>query len=207
MIFDLFGNKRAAQMRALAHQLGLKYSRRDEFSLRKKLGAFQLFTKGHGRKISNLMTLEDDWLVSSRAIFDYQYSIQHGKTSSTHAQTVFFMDSKQLGLPPFIIRPEYFFHRIGKFLGLVKDIEFEINPKFSKNFLIQSDYPEMMKDLVPDDLIRFFNVEYNWSLEGVNHYLIFYQSDKKIAPGTIRDFYHKGMSIVDMLKDESQSRA
>ena len=197
-----FRDRRLEKLRPLSQGLGLHFSRKEDYGLRKKLSAFKLFQKGSGRKIVNLMSKDDDWLISSYAIFDYHYTIQHGKTSTTYKQTVFFMDSKKLGLPPFIIKPEHFFHRIGKYLGLVKEIEFESEPEFNEKFLIQSEYPDMMEDLVSKDLIQFFNIENKWTLEGINHYLIFYREHKRLEPEVIKDFYRKGVQIVEMLTQE-----
>ena len=50
-----------------------------------------------------------------------------------------------------------------------------------------------------DEVLKYFSVEKNWSLEGVNYYLIFYQKRKLIPPHQIRHFYQKGMEIYKML--------
>lgn len=189
-------------MEALAGELGLEYSQKDEFKMVKRLEAFQLFKKGSFRKITNLMTKEEELLESKFAVFDYQYTIHQGKTSHTFVQTVFFMDSKKLGLPQFLIKPEHFFHRIGKYLGWVQDIEFETHPEFSGKYLVQSEFPDMLKEMIPEELMHFFSVERKWSLEGINYFLIFYHEHKRLPIETIKEFYLKGMNIVDMLKND-----
>ena len=199
---DIFGNKRADALKSLAYDLDMEYSRKDEFKFIKRMGEFQLFKAGHSKRIRNILRKDDDWLEFSTAIFDYQYTIQHGKSSSTYVQTVFFVDSKKLALPQFLLKPENFFHRIGKSLNWVKDIEFEEHPEFSRKYLIQSEFPEMFKEKVDEDFTRFFSVENKWRLEGVNYFLIFYRLHKKLPVSQIKDFYSKGLRLVEMLQDE-----
>ena len=201
---NIFGGKRRKKLEALATELGFEYTRKDEFKMVKRLGAFQLFKKGTFRQITNLMSKDIELLESKIAIFDYQYTIQQGKTSATFVQTVFFMDSKKLGLPQFLIKPEHFFHRIGKYLGWVQDIEFEAHPEFSEKYLIQSEFPDMLKEMIPEELMHFFSIERKWSLEGVNYFLIFYRERKRLPPETIKEFYLKGLDIVRMLQGDQQ---
>ena len=197
----IFGSQRTSDMKSLAYRLGMKFYGNDDYGLRKQLGAFQLFKTGHSRKIKNLMVMDDGNLQSRYAVFDYFYTIQTGKSSVTYAQTVFFMDSKQLGLPQFIIKPEHFFHRIGKALGLVKDIEFEDHPEFSSQFLIQSEFPEMVKDLVSEEVMRMMTIEKKWTLEGINYLVILYRRHKKLKLNEIESFHELGKSIVAGLQE------
>ncbi|MBT8218920.1 MAG: hypothetical protein KJP00_03810 [Bacteroidia bacterium] len=195
----LFKNKRGEQIKALAFPLGMKYSEKDEFGLIKLMGDFQLFKTGYSKKIKNILRKKDDWLQSDIAIFDYQYTVSTGKSSVTYKQTVFFINSKDLALPQFLLKPEHFFHRIGKFLNLTQDIEFETYPEFSKKYLVQGEVPSMVKDMVPEELATFFSVEKKWSLEGIHYYLIFYALHKQLPPETIEEFYKKGLKIVKLL--------
>lgn len=201
---SLFHIGRSKQLETLAGKLGMDFSRKDDFGMVKKLGNFQLFKKGSSRKIINLMTADDSWLESSYAIFDYRFTIQHGKSASTHFQTVFFMDSKKLALPQFLLKPEHFFHRIGKYLNWVQDIEFEAHPDFSEKYLVQSDFPNMLKGMMKEEVVQFFTIEDKWSLEGLNYYLIFYQNQKRLPIETIRSFHKKGLYLAKLLQEEDE---
>ena len=200
----LFKDKRGDEIKSLAYHLDMQYTKRDRYGLKKLLGQFQLFREGGGRKITNLLKKEDEWLQSKVAVFDYQYTISTGKSSQTFYQTVFFIQSKKLSLPQFLIKPEHFFHRVGKFLKLTQDIEFEEHPEFSKKFLIQGDEASLVKDALPDELARFFTIEKKWSLEGMNYFLIFYQKHKRLPPESIGDFYKKGMKIYEWLQENKE---
>jgi hypothetical protein len=201
---SFFNYDRKNELKALSSKLGMEFSEKDEFKLINRLGSFQLFRKGTFRKISNLMAMDDDWLESRYAIFDYRYTIQQGKTSRTFHQTVFFMDSKKLGLPQFLMKPENFFHRIGKYLNLVKDIEFEAHPEFSEKYLVQSEFPDMLKEMVSPELVRFFTIENKWTLEGNNYFLILYKMNKKLPSESIEEFHKKGLYLVNLLQNEAE---
>ena len=156
-------------MKKLAFQLDMEFTKKDEFSLRKRLTDFQLFQKGHSRSIYNLMIKKDDWLETQYSIFDYKYVQQHGKHAKTYRQTVFFIDSKKLELPEFLMKPEHFLHKIGKHLNLVQDIDFKEHPEFSKNYLVQSEFPEMLKEQTHPELLKFLTIEDKWTLVSIIH--------------------------------------
>ncbi|MCB0636759.1 MAG: hypothetical protein KDC54_09095, partial [Lewinella sp.] len=87
-----------------------------------------------------------------------------------------------------------------KFLGLTQDIEYTAHQRFSDKYLIQGDDPELVADMIPDALARYFSVEGTWSLEGIGYYLIFYHKSNRLPPQQIKRFYRKGMEIVNWLR-------
>jgi len=50
-----------------------------------------------------------------------------------------------------------------------------------------------------EDVLHFFTIEKEWSLEGLNYFLIFYKADYLMAEEELVDFYHKGNEIVNLL--------
>lgn len=200
-LFSKSAKKRTADMSKLAFQLDMQFHDKEDYGLKNLLKQFQLFKMGHSRKVRNLMIKEDSWLDSQIAVFDYQYTIQAGNTPVIYYQTVFFTQSKKLSLPQFLIRPEKFFDKVGKFFNRTQDIEYEENPEFSKQFLIQGEEESLVKETITEDLAHFFTIEKKWHLEGMNYFLVFYQHNKKLKPEVIEDFYKKGMKLFDWLKE------
>lgn len=188
---------RGQQLQQIAGQLEMDYTYGDEWGLVRSLRDFQLFRKGRGRKISHLLFRKDDWLESTVRIFDYQYKT--GKNGRKHHQTVFFVESKKLGLPQFLMKPENLFHKIGSLLGM-QDIDFEAYPKFSNNYLLRSADEEYIRHIMNEEVLHYFTIERNWTMEGINYYLIFYRSGKLFSARSIETFYKKGMEIVRMLE-------
>lgn len=192
---------RPTQLKNIALQLEMKFSPDDDWGLFSLLKDFQLFRRGHSRKITNLLYRQAGMLETEIHIFDYRYVISTNNSWRVFKQTVFFVHSKKLGLPQFLLRPENFFHKIGQLLGM-QDIDFEAYPKFSNQYLLRGDDEEYIRASFPDAALQFFTVEKNWSLEGLNYYLILYQKNRLLLPSQIVDFYRKGMYLHDILATE-----
>lgn len=192
-------------MQRLASQWSMLYEPKDDWGLVKKLGDFKLFRTGGRKRITHIIKNRDTMLESAVHLFDYQYTVSTGKSSRTYKQTVFFVDSKQLGLPQFSMKPENFLHWIGDLLGF-KDIDFEEYPAFSNNYYLKGEDEALIRHALPDHFLRFFsdNKEKAWYLEGINYYLIFYRFDHLVGPRELKNFYEKGMRLFQMLKTDFQ---
>lgn len=201
-LFNSQQKSRTERLSRVARQLGMSFSEKDNSNL-SLLEGFQLFSKGSRKKITNHMHKIDDWMNMEINIFDYQYTISSGKNRRTSRQTVFFINSKDLGLPQILIKPERFFHKIGNYLGLVQDIDFEEYPEFSDHYLVQGDDEEMVRHTLGKQVLKYFTIEKNWHLEGINYYLIFYKHKKRLGHQQITRFHNKGMEIYKMLKEET----
>lgn len=189
---------RAEALRQMAGYLGMEFMESDEWGLRALLRDFELFQKGGRRRLTNIMTKTLGLLEEKITICDYQYTISTGKSSSTHYQTVFFVQSKALGLPEMLIYPENFFHKIGSLFGM-QDIDFEEWPEFSHEFLVQGDEWGVRR-LMDEGLAKFFLVERHWCLESLGYYLVFYRRSALVKPEAIKVLYAKGMSLYEHLK-------
>lgn len=193
-------NDRSQALAHIAFDLGMNFQTKDEWGLLGLLKDFHLFKQGSRKRIESVIQHKDGMLESELHIFDYQYTISTGKTSATYKQTVFFMQSKKLGLPQFLMKPEHFFNKVGEWLNLNKDIDFVEFPKFSDQYWLKSDNEDYLRASVNDTFLKFFTIEKDWHLEGLNYYLIFYKNHKLLLPQQIKDFYKKGMKICEMLQ-------
>ncbi len=193
---------RGDALRQMAHKFDMSYTYQDDSGLINLLLDFELFRRGRRKKIFHLMTWKDKWMESDFYIFDYYYRIQQGKSSKKVRQTVFFMRSKNLALPHFLMKPETFFHKIGGVLGF-KDINFEEYPDFSKQYWLKGEDEDYIRANFNDKVLKFFTVEKNWSLEGVNYFMIFYRKNKILSPNEIHDFLSKGMKLFEYFKVSS----
>jgi hypothetical protein len=195
------GYDRAIQLQNVALQLGMQYQAADKWGVYRLLKDFRLFRRGGRRKITNLLSQREGGLESETFIFDYRYVISSGKSSRVYKQTVFFMHSKQLGLPQFLLQPETFFHKVGQLLGM-QDIDFEQYPLFSKQYLLRGEDEDYIRASLPDKALQFFTLEKGWSLEGLNYYLVFYKDNHLMLPSQIMHFYRKGMYLHEILAAE-----
>lgn len=192
---------RSDQFAEIAYRMGVDFSPEDDWGLINLLGDFKLFRRGFRKKITNVFRSRDDLLETDLRIFDYQYTISTGKSSRRFRQTVFFADSRKLGLPEFRMKPEHFMHKIGALLGF-EDINFEAFPQFSRQYYLKSSDEQYLRASMHDGILRFFSVEKGWRVEGVNYYLIFYRKDHLFEPKEIRKFYEKGTQVFELFKQK-----
>ncbi len=165
---------------------------------------FELFQKGSRRRITNIMSKTTELMEEKINIFDYQYTIKSKKSSTTFYQTVFFLQSKELGLPEMLIYPERFFHKIGSWLRLQQDIDFEQWPEFSDKFLVQGEAWRVRR-LMNEEITKFFLMDWHWCLESLGYYLILYRKRALAEPSSIKLLYQKGMSLLENLKKHDWS--
>jgi hypothetical protein len=192
---------RGHELENVAYRLGMEYQYGEEWGIMPYLQDFNLFRIGRGRKITHMLYTQDEWLESRVFVFDYVY--RSGKNRRKHYQTVFFVESKDLGLPQFFLKPEHFFHQVGELLGLTQDIDFEEHPEFSKRYWLKGDDEDYIRHTFNKKVRHFFTVEKNWSLEGINYYMIFYKRGRLLPAKDIKEFYEKGMALVKMLSQKT----
>ncbi len=190
--------KRTQSLEQVAFDLQMSFFPKDEWGSFELLRDFKLFQIGSRKGITNMMRRKDELLEMEVNIFDFQYTVSTGKSSHTYRQTVFFMQSQKLGLPYFWMKPENFTHRIGEWLNLSKDIDFEAFPNFSEQYWLKGPDEDYIRASMNDKVLKFFTIEKDWSLEGCNYYLIFYKNYTLLRPEIIKEFYHKGMKICEM---------
>ena len=199
-----FRDRRAEAIRELAPSLSMQYKRKDDLGVLHLLKDFRLFQKGSNKRIKNLLLYDDPMYDLKIRIFDYQYTISTGNSSQTFTQTVFFINTKALGLPDFYLKPENFFHKIGQWLGK-KDINFTSHPVFSDAYYLKGEDEALVRHTFSENVLHYFTVEKDWSVEGLNYFLIVYKDKKKMLPEDIKHFYQKGMEIYQILKEEGFS--
>lgn len=193
---------RVESIQRIAGQLDMQYSESDNWGVLPLLKDFYLFRKGTSKRISNVLRKEDPLHESDIRIFDYQYTIQANNARVTHKQTVFFVHSKHLVLPQFLMAPENFFHKIGSLLGLQKDIDFEEHPDFSNNYFLQGEDEDFIRASLGDNVLHFFSIEKEWNLEGIGFFIILYKKGGFLEVGSIKKFYEIGIKVYhDLMMD------
>lgn len=193
---------RPRQLRRIAKQFKMEFHLEDPYGTEVLLYDFHLFKRGRNRELTNLLRYVDEFMEVDIRIFDYKYTRGYGKNRRSYYQTVFFVKSKFLSLPEMLMKPENFFHRIGEYLNLKKDIDFEEFPKFSKQYWLVGLDEEYIRVKFNEQVLHFFSKEKNWHLEGLNYFMLFYQDRKILHPKNVRQLYHKGVRLHDMFKDE-----
>ncbi len=193
---------RTASIKNLASYLGISYQDQND-SLVKLLNDFKLFSVGYNKKIYNqLHFVHDDFDLF---LFDYSYVVSSGNATMKFKQTVLFINSKELGLPQFRMRPEGIWLRFGQWLNLKRDIDFDDYPEYSKQYFLTGPYEDFIRyTFKKEGILEFFTKEKNWSMEGMNYFFIFYKDKKIIRVDHLKKFIAKGIQLFEWIRDEEE---
>jgi hypothetical protein len=193
---------RIDEFESCARALEWKFYPKDESGMIKWLMDFELFQKGHRKKVCPISILKSDDLQFT-AIFDYSYTISANNSSRTYRQTVYFRYSKELALPHFVMVPEKWFHRLGTYFGM-QDIDFTEYPKYSKNYLLQGKDEEYIRHhFNHPGMIKFFDLQDFYSVEGMNYLFVVYIHDHLMPVKEILSLVKVGNTIHEYLKEKT----
>jgi len=160
---------------------------------------FTLFRRGRRRKITNVLTTTDDMMDLTINVFDYSYVRGKSKTRKYRRQTVFFVNSKLIGLPEMQLKPETLVHKLGHMLG-IEDINFEEFPKFSGQYYLTGEDEELIRHAMSKKALRFFTNETGWCMEGLNYYMILYKRNKLASTRSVKTLIRKGKQLHEIFK-------
>src|SRR3954462_2427694 len=122
--------KRTEALQSVADDLGLTFSPQETEQLVGHTGWCDLFSRGRGKKIFNLMRGSSGGRYV--AVFDYQYVTGHGKSKKTCRTTVVLLRSEGPPIPRFSLRPKGTWDKISN-LFRSADIGFQNRPQFSRS--------------------------------------------------------------------------
>lgn len=193
----LYEKKRTEHLKKLAEEMGLSFYPKGQPGTISELGGFELFSQGHGKKFSNVLHGETNEV--RLGIFDYQYTTGSGKNAHTWKQTVAYLQSPELTLPQFTIRPESIFHKIGSVFGY-RDIDFEAHPRFSRHYLLRGRNEEAVRAVLRDEVLGFFEERKGVIAEADGQRLVFYRASKRVKPQEMRSLLEEGLTLYALLK-------
>lgn len=194
--------KRRESLEAAAQEMGLRYSADGDPQLFAFTQKFSACNTGRRRKLYNLIEGETDELLI--AIFDFTYTTGSGKNSRTHNHTMVMLRSVQLKNPPFTMRPENFFDRIGSALGF-QDIDFETHPVFSESFVLKSPEEVATRNFFNANLLEHFEQKKGVSVEADIGAMIFYRPGKRAAPEEVKDLFEEAYVVFGAMVDRANS--
>jgi hypothetical protein len=145
----LSAKKRREAFSGLAHQHGLSYHPDDPFDTTQM--PFQVFQRGHSRKVSNVLVGSSPSGGEVRA-FDYQYTTGSGKNQTTHTRSCV-MGWTGGKWPQLGLEHEGFFSRFKDFVG-IRDIELE-SEEFNRVFEVRCDDRRFATTLIDGQMMEF----------------------------------------------------
>ncbi len=186
-MFNTTSSERDESIRNLAAELRAYYEPEPDYSLVANLKSFPTFGKWDGRhKVKNLIQLDDAFLETRIKIFDHIITKQAGNTTVRYKRTVFFFESKKIGLPEMMMQPEGFFRKVAQFFGF-EDIDFEEHPEFSNQYWLKGD-EELVRASMNNEILHYFSVERGWTMQTLNYYLVLYKDKQLLSSEDIKKY-------------------
>jgi hypothetical protein len=196
----VYERKRTQAVKELAESIGLSFFPHGDPALVGSLSSFPLFSQGSSRTICNMIHGDTHDVVAS--LFDYKFTVGSGKNKSTHHQTVVCIQSSEMHLPVFTLRPEHFFHRIGAVFG-IQDIDFPTHPEFSKLFLVQGASEEQIRGLFTPAILSYFEGKKGIAVEADGRRVLVYRARVREKPAAWLSRMEEAFEIYGLMKKRS----
>jgi hypothetical protein len=151
----LAAKRRREALQALAHALDLSFDPSRDYSHDSNYREFEIFRRGRRRAAYNTLSGQIQigeqhcWLKMG----DYRYTIQHGKSSTTHNFSYLILNLPYRSVPKLSIRREGVLDRIAGAVGF-DDIDFE-SAEFSKKFYVKSSDKKFAYDVIHARTMEF----------------------------------------------------
>jgi hypothetical protein len=145
-----------------------------------------LFQKGRDGEFRNIMT--GSAAGYRAALFDYSFTVGHGRGQRTYKQTVAAFSNKGAFLPQFALRTKGILQKIGNAF-VHKDINFDSHPEFSRCYQLRGPDERQIRSVFTPQLLSFLEQvdrKKKWQLEGANDTLIVYRGGKRVKPADFR---------------------
>lgn len=196
-----YAKKKALErMRALqqaAQQLGWAFTPDASLAMLPGLERHHLFSQGHSKTVLNLMQGAVDGGRAS--IFDYRYTIGHGKNQQTFNQSVIYFQSERLNLPSFSLRPEGFGHKLISAFGY-QDIDFANHPTFSSKYLLRGPDEQAIRNAFSEAALVYYENNLRLSTDGGGNEIFFYRQNVRVEPHAVRALLDWGMNMLGLFQ-------
>lgn len=201
VLLVLHAKKKAAERTRAMHQaavmLGWAFTADASFEMMPGLERHHLFSQGHSKKIYNMMYGMVDG--ARAAIFDYTYTVGHGKHQVTHNQSVIYFQSERLSLPFFSLRPEGFGHKLISALGY-QDIDFSNRPVFSSKYLLRGEDEQAIRQTFQEQVLAYYENNLKLCTDGGGNEIVFYQQHVRMEPLNVHAYLDWGLNMLGLFQ-------
>ena len=173
---------RTEALRKVAAKFKLNFEKNAELPRHIENLDFHLFSQGSST-INNVM--RGILCDTQTMVFGYSYTTGSGKNRRTTRQSVVLIESDELDLPQFDMRPEHLLHKIGGAFGY-QDIDFPGHEQFSKKYLLRGNDAAGVRALFTEEVLTYFASNLDLSVEGRRGALICYKGGKRFTPESFK---------------------
>ena len=186
---------RTLGLKSSATLLGWRFAEQAPLNYLPNLDKFALFSQGHSKQIKNLMYGETNGVKA--ALFDYVYTVGHGKHQHTHYQSVAYFEPRNLNIPFFSLRPESFMHKFIAALGY-QDIDFGNRPTFSSKYLLRGTDEQGIRNTFSDALLAFYETNQGISTDGGGNQLFIFRQGYRTPPQEAQSFINWALQLQNL---------
>ncbi len=190
--------KRKEKIAEVAESLGLTFVPGDDLSFRERFSDMAFFQTGHSKLSGNCMTGDSGDVRIS--IFDYTFSTGSGKNKSTRRLTVVALESANLKIPSFSMRPEIFLDKIGSMLGF-QDIDFDDDPEFSNAFVLKGENEAAIRKTFHRQLRKGLATRTGINVEATRGKLVCFRGYSRSKPEAYPDLLKEAYEIYGLFVD------
>ena len=192
--------KRTADLQLVAADLNLEFRGTGDETLQQDLAGFPLFNIGRAHKLTNLFVAETPALKIS--LFDYEYTTGHGKSRRVRQQTVAAVQSGELVIPSFVLRPEGKLDLVGSLLGR-QDIDFQEHAAFSKTFVLKSENESETRTFFDKPLLDYFAAHGTISFETTQGAFLYFRRWQPVAASKepLQNFLTEGYQAFQAIQE------
>lgn len=185
--------ERTFAMQQAAQQMGWSFAPVAQPGMIPYSGSFNLFNQGHSKSIYNMIYGQMNG--AKAAVFDYRYTVGHGKNSHTYNQTVIYFETPKLQLPMFTLSPENFMHKLISALGY-QDIDFGNRPEFSRCYLLRGQHEQEIRRAFTENILAFYEANQGLHTEGGGAQLFVYRLSYRVPPAQAGQYLQWGATSV-----------
>lgn len=199
--------RRSTAVKCWAEQKGLTFYPSEKNSLLEELSCFQLFSKGHIKKIKNLIKGESEGIDLS--IFDYEYTVLSKSADMRSSVSTVFLARSKMALPTFSLWPRNLYRKVAgkqgtrEFSFEGREACFQSDLPFSKNYLIYAKDESALRLVFSDRLLGWLGEHAGLRVEGAYQFLIMYRPGKRVKVKAYPAFFDEGQAVVNMLRSNA----
>jgi len=184
--------ERTLGVKSSATMLGWQFAEEAPLNYIPNLESFALFSQGHSKQIKNLIYGETNGVKA--ALFDYIYTVGHGKHAHTHYQSVAYFEPRNLNIPSFSLRRENVMHKVISALGY-QDIDFGHRPTFSSQYLLRGMDEPGIRNVFSDALLGFYEMSEGACTDGGGSQLFIFRPGYRTPPHEAQAFINWAESL------------
>lgn len=188
--------ERTEALRLVAETAGLAFEPQADLEAVQARGDVRLFTRGHSRRVTNLMTgrIGDQEV----AVFDYRYTTGGGKYQHSSVQTVVMLPSLKGALPDLEMAPESPLYRIAEVFGY-QDINIESSPEFSRHYIVRGADEAAIRAVLYPRATSYFAEHLGWTVEVRSGTVAIYRANSRPKPDDLQAFIAEAYTAAQSL--------